>query len=352
MYSLIYQKVFTRYNIKYIVVTHTAYTAYGLLARIGLQYNAKIFETTDMNLTFFEKKQLFESIPCYHNGIRNLIEKTMPIVKKNFNVSEIVIDDLKKRFEGSIEQIDVQLAFKDKAVYDKDQLKELLGIVNDFPCVCIFAHVFSDAPHCSESTLFQDYYLWLVETLACIVDIKTINWIIKSHPSAKLYGEDNAIAEMIRSCKSNHIFLLPSECSTSSIVNIADVILTVQGTVGIEFSCLGIPVVITGKAFYSGFGFTIEPTSKEEYFKCLRNIAKINRLSNIQISVAKEVYLCYKMISLLNSNLISMNALNSVWGYNVAGRDINVAMSEINANLNIFDPKEEILFQQVKKILE
>jgi hypothetical protein len=70
-----------------------------------------------------------------------------------------------------------------------------------------------------------------------------------------------------------------TEINTRSLFPLVDCVLTVNGTVGMEFPCFGIPAVVAGTGRYNGYGFTVEPQSREEYFETLRNIGKIERLS-------------------------------------------------------------------------
>ena len=55
--------------------------------------------------------------------------------------------------------------------------------------------------------------------------------------------------------------------------------MTVRGTVGCELACYGIPVITAGNGRYSDEGFTIDPKSKEELYKYIENLGKIEKLN-------------------------------------------------------------------------
>ena len=55
--------------------------------------------------------------------------------------------------------------------------------------------------------------------------------------------------------------------------------MTVRGTVGIEATCFGIPVITAGTGRYDGNGFTIDHKSKKDYISTIRNIDKIKKYS-------------------------------------------------------------------------
>ena len=49
---------------------------------------------------------------------------------------------------------------------------------------------------------------------------------------------------------------------------------TCQGSIGLEYPCLGIPAILASGTPYSGFGFTNEPRTEDEYFSHLKNISQ------------------------------------------------------------------------------
>ena len=58
-----------------------------------------------------------------------------------------------------------------------------------------------------------------------------------------------------------------------NIYNIVDLVVTSHGSCGHEYSALGVPVIICGDTYYKGFGFNIDPSSKKEYYKLLKDIS-------------------------------------------------------------------------------
>lgn len=187
-------------------------------------------------------------------------------------------------------------AFKDKEVLSREELQERMGLDKNKKTVVIMAHTFTDAVFNYGDLYFRDYYDWLEQTLRIAGEVTEVNWILKPHPSRKLYHESkDSLEDMFERYRKDHIFLLDDSISTGSIRNIADVILTIGGNAGGEFACLGIPAIIAGKAYYSGFGYTIEPKDREEYEKALRNVSSVERLCEDQIETAKKVF--YLMFS-------------------------------------------------------
>jgi hypothetical protein len=200
------------------------------------------------------------------------------------------------RFEGEVEQIDVKNAFVGKKRYDFDELiKEYPNLSKHKKNVVIMSHAFSDAPHVGEGLLFADYYDFLEQTLCYLNSCDSINCFVKPHPSSYMWNEKGAVEEMIERNNLDNVYITPSDFNTNSIADFADCIVTAKGTAGLEFSCLGIPAITAGRGYYSGFGITPEPDTKEEYFELLGNCHLLGRLDEETIN--KAVALLY-MVSL------------------------------------------------------
>jgi len=68
------------------------------------------------------------------------------------------------------------------------------------------------------------------------------------------------------------------------------VVVTCGGTIGIEASSCGVPVVLAARPPYAGKGFTMEPRTIQEYEELLATrIGQLQRLSAEQVLRAKQV---------------------------------------------------------------
>ena len=182
-------------------------------------------------------------------------------------------------------------AFKGKEILSREEITKKLGLDPEKKNVVIMAHTFTDAVFNYGDLYFRDYYDWLEQTLAIAEKIKSVNWILKPHPTRKAYNEDtDSIEKMFERHKTDHIYMLPDEVSAASIKELADVLITIGGNAGAEFACFGIPAVIVGKPYYRQFGFTIEPSDINEYTDVMSNIADIAHLDRDQIRMARRVY--------------------------------------------------------------
>jgi len=340
-YYFQYDFLFKSANVSDFVSTHTAYCEYGLLVRIALKYKVRVYETTDMHLAYFDRIGK-DCLPTYHEGFANLVRRKLETYKDQAARDAIMdknFSQLHDRMAGKIDQVDVALAFRNKVTYTDSLMREKLMISNDNPLVFIICHAFTDSPHISSWQLYNDYYDWLIKTLQIVRDIDNVNWIIKPHPSSALYNEVGVVEQLISDSVHHNIFLTPDDFNQNSLIGCAHAILTVQGTVGIEFSCFGIPVILAGKPFYAGFGFTQEPRTIEEYGQLLKNIRSLEKLNIEQVEKAKLVYGVYNQCLLPPNEIITMEVLENVWGYNKP-RDINRAYELVNSSLTTHDCRQ------------
>ncbi len=348
-----YSRLIDLFPIKHYIATHSQYLWYGLLVRICILRNVPVYESTDIILFSYCKieKNGKVQFPYYHGYMHDEIKTAINNAPVDDNLIRNAERMLEQRFSGNLEQSDAIVAYKNKKNYSRTEFDKKTGIVNNFPIIFIFCHAFSDAPQgLSDHMLFRDYYYWLQETLRFVKNVTNVNWIVKPHPMVSAYGEEGQVEKLLAEYKSSNIFLCPNDFSTASVGHLASGIVTAQGTVGMEFGCLGIPVLLAGCPFYAGFGFTIEPKSKAEYFECLSKISTINKLNPSQIETAKRVYAEFMKLQETDTSLIDTTILFKVWG--VEGKpNTDLAYSLLADRINKVDFKEYSLYKSAIRLL-
>jgi|GEM_PF-1721488 len=348
MYFYISEFIYEKYKFKYYLTTHTQYISYGLPTRYFAHHGITIIETTDDILFIYDD---FKTYPRFHSEINRMIRKKFDKIYNDETLLYLAKTELSKRFSGESEQIDAQMAYANKKNYSREMLKKTLGINNDNPIVFIFAHIFSDTPQgASKKMLFADYYQWLIETIKYIRNIYDINWIIKPHPSSKVYKEEGEVAKLIyKLCKPNSsVFICPDDFNTSGVLYSANAIITVQGTVGLEYSSFGIPIILAGEPFYAGFGFTNEPKTKKEYFEQLKNIKNIKPLNENQMRAAIAVYHGFNELMNKDFSLIDTKLKDLTWGCS-REQDILGAYELMSERLKSINPKTRPLCGQIEE---
>ncbi len=186
-----------------------------------------------------------------------------------------------------------------KAILPHEEARKKLGLTREKKVAVIFPHILWDGSFFYGKDLFEDYTHWLIETLRAACSNSRLQWIVKLHPAhvvkAKQGNDRNAPAEVTVIEKALgrlplHVKLIypETELSTYSLFEIADYVVTVRGTVGIEAAVFGIPVVTAGTGRYAGRGFTLDSSTREEYLEKLARLENYPRLSREQIELAER----------------------------------------------------------------
>lgn len=161
--------------------------------------------------------------------------------------------------------------------------------------VIILPHAFSDAPReVCRHHIYYDYREWLLDTLRIIKDITAVNWIIKDHPWAGYYGQENYIKSIFEDNKTENMYWLDKDYSGVNVKDFADCILTCAGTAGIEYWAYGIPTITTGEAFYCSWGISYQMKTLDEYEYTLKNIETLAKPSNQSIELAAKYLIADK----------------------------------------------------------
>lgn len=163
----------------------------------------------------------------------------------------------------------------------------------------VFSPVLWDANLFYGEDLFEDFGDWFVQTVRAACENPNVNWIIKMHPAnlwkrarEKVHSEFSEVMLIRKEIGDlpDHVKLLypNTDISTWSLFELTDYGVTVRGTIGMELPCLGKPVFTAGTGRYSGLGFTIDSTSKEEYLEKLAKIQEFPSLSAEETLLAKK----------------------------------------------------------------
>jgi hypothetical protein len=169
----------------------------------------------------------------------------------------------------------------------REELRARLGLDPAKKTAVIYSHILNDANLFYGSDLFTGgYEEWLVETVRAAQANPSVNWVLKIHPAnvvrnARLgyageYGELLALREAFGKVPEFlHVVSPADNVSPLSFFGITDWGVTVRGTVGLELPCFGVPVLTAGSGRYSGKGFTVDSSTREEY------LARISRINDV-----------------------------------------------------------------------
>jgi hypothetical protein len=149
--------------------------------------------------------------------------------------------------------------------------------------VLIAVHDFYDAPHAFGETLYPDFYLWLTE-LEELSKLTNYDWYIKTHPSLRGNGA-KVIGDFVQ--HSSTIKLIHAETNHLTLISEGiDAVLTVYGTIAMEYAALG-KLVVNASINHpnSRYHFSVSPTSIQEYRQIILRLDKLENCVDLE-----EVY--------------------------------------------------------------
>ena len=261
----------------------------GTLYRMSAKHGAKIVKIPFLSNPYlvqrFGNGYEYNIDRLFYEQICKEKKKAIYDVDKAKDVNSLIYD------RPSIES---SAAFGDtKQIYKREELINLLGVNPRKKNIFIFLHCFSDDSYHETVSIYRDYYCWYIDTINKVKNISNVNWIFREHPMAIAYAEGSVAKRIFDEHKTPNMYWMSKEFNGKNIPQIADAVITVSGTAGVEYSALGIPCVILGKPFYSHYGYTINIKSENEYIDVLNKMDKIHMLSDDKIATAKKILEIY-----------------------------------------------------------
>jgi len=284
-YFYFFETLIKQYNIKTVVLGDNVYR-YGLLFELAKYNNIECITPVNLNAFSMRKYQSQSDFDIHDRKPELSILNQL----NNRKVLTYIDEYFTKRFSASLEQHDVLKAYSNsKKIYTKQEIIEEYKLKADLPIIIVMNHIFCDAPHAYPNGLYDDYKEWIINTVINLQKNKKINFLIKEHPSADLYNESGILKKVLEELNCSHL-LLRDDVHSLTILNELDVVVTCGGTIGEEFLYHGKPVVLGAKPPYSGFGFTTEPETREQYEKIMQSgIENLSTLSDLQKEMVNKV---------------------------------------------------------------
>ena len=142
--------------------------------------------------------------------------------------------------------------------------------------IFLFSNLSWDVGINYEGTLFRDVHDWVLTTVEAVAGRDDCHLYVKIHPEES-YGSahtEHGVAQAIRArypvLPPNVTIITPEEkVKPYELFPVIDLGVVYNGTIGLEMMLRDIPVVATGAAPYSGFGFCLEPRTRAEYADAL-----------------------------------------------------------------------------------
>lgn len=278
---LFWDNYFNKNNVKSIVGVHTYY-AYGLIIRIALNKNIKVFNTECGKIYQLNKKRQISNmeIEDLKEKVNSLRKDQLEILKDRAKLS------IKNRFEGKISIKIDELVTTKSANHNNYSIKNKVLKQNEKIKVLIATHNIGDVHNAFGKTYFEDFYEWLI-FLGSISEKTNYDWYIKDHPYysdlkyatslQRTYELSKKIEKKFKSIKRLDPNLSHHQLRDEGI----NFVLTIYGTIAWEYAYFNIPVLTaTNSCPTMNFNFNYHSSNKKNYEENIMNLNKIKMQIN------------------------------------------------------------------------
>ena len=267
----------------------------GIMMRVGLSKKINIFECQ----TNFLDINRYSDIKYGKYHLKKNLEKLKTQKKLNKNLIEnFYLKKIKRKSKKYLRRSFTDIyyyanRFNNQNLDKKKFFYKYFGKLNykKYKKIILLApHVFADAPHMQGHLIFRDFYDEFEQTLKFIknnLNSKDILWISKIHPASHVYNESKIYENLIKKYMFNNLINCPKNINSRELISICDNVVTSKGSIGLEFAAEGKMPILGGIAAYSNLGFTYDSKNKDDFFKILKNIEKVKKLTKKQIFNAK-----------------------------------------------------------------
>jgi hypothetical protein len=160
------------------------------------------------------------------------------------------------------------------------------------PLVTLFGHLNWDAFFETSETQFESHKDWIIQSIKRMSLDSSSNYLIRVHPIEKNYGYFNLTADLIKATfptlpRNIKVIGPDVKLSPADIFLATDFGLTIGGSIGLELSSMGTPVLTSSTSHYTNHGFTIDKLEPEDYLNMI-----------LQYPVGKSLNLLQKKLAL------------------------------------------------------
>lgn len=304
-----WHRYFTKTSVASICISHSVYLT-AIPARVGLLYDIEIFQvnTDAIYRISSEFPQAYTDFINYKRDFQDLSTE-----ERNSALSQSRAR-LQRRFLGDLV---VDMPYMSKSAFTKKS-GHTNPVVKDSSRinVLIAIHDFFDSPHVYGLNFYPDFLLWIKRLNEISFDVD-YDWYIKTHPSIR--GDGHAILEEFVS-SSNGFKIVPPDTSHHQLIEEGiDCVLTVYGTIAMEYPYLGkIAINASRSNPHIAYNFSISPKDKIHYEEIIRDL-NLHISNEINREEVEEYYYIHKIHHLQNWVFLDQERfLKALGGYDAS----------------------------------
>jgi hypothetical protein len=348
---LIAQKVYKKFKPDLIFSSHMIYSDFGPFIQLARKKKIRIisWNTGYLKNSFF----LHNLSSKMRLGNNNLDKKTL---KKIFSKS-LSKEKIKKldnfyysrlnNFEGRDFKIKFNVTNKKentlKKLKIKNSEKKIWGILTpvNWDAVGEF------------DNLYSNLNLWFADLIKFASQNKKLTWIIRFHPSEKIYSKKNNFQSMIKQSNvklpSNIKLNYPEDqISTKDFYDIIDGAVVYRGTSGLELLYQKKNIITCGIPHYGFHGFTRDALTKRGLKNLIKMAHTIKPLSDCNYQkiqrycysffISKQIE--FKIMNDKYSDFYNLNHFKIPWYFLFKNEELNIILKSIEKNTDFINFKK------------
>ena len=165
--------------------------------------------------------------------------------------------------------------------------------LDDRPVVVLATNVLGDSLTLGRHVFASSMAEWIEKTVQYFASRPDMQLVVRVHPGERLMKGPSIMGVIERAlpdCPEQVHIVGPTEkINTYDLMEVASLGLAYTTTVGMEMAMRGVPVIVAGSTHYRGKGFTLDPSTWDEYYGLLRQTLDdlpAYRLSAEQVELA------------------------------------------------------------------
>lgn len=161
------------------------------------------------------------------------------------------------------------------ATEGEEQVRQKLGL-DARPVVLMAVNVIGDSLTLGRSLFSGSMTAWIERTLDYFKEHNQAQLVLRIHPG-ELMLEGPSVAELVARLipqlpENIYVVAADAPINTYDLISTASLGLVYTTTVGMEMAMHSVPVIVVGKTHYRGKGFTLDPSSWDDYFEILDKV--------------------------------------------------------------------------------
>jgi hypothetical protein len=349
-------------DVKCVVGVHARY-AYGIIHRLAVYNNIKSLIIIEGKLYNLNKDIMHETSEY------KLFKKIFSSFSESqkYRYKKIATKYLNNRFSGKLGNEVKELVLNKSAYSNEFDINNKILNNNKKIKILIATHSLGDASSFWGPGFFPDFYEWLI-FLVNISKKTEYDWYIKDHPYtsdlklAKSLDRTIQLSKDILKQGKNFNYIDSNTTHNQIISEKIDFVLTVYGTVAMEYAYHNIPVIMATKNCpTSPYNFNIHPENISDYENKLMNLKdqkiKINKEEVLEYFFMRYIFFDYDVFfenfssffDNKENNWDDVDTLNFLdfWSEKVDKKTINNMIKKFDKFLDSNDYSMNIMYNKI-----